>query len=37
MNGKRVHIGNYFTENEAAKAYNDFVLKHKLDKPLNDI
>ena len=31
------HIGNFDTELEAAKAYNDYVNKHKLDMTLNDL
>lgn len=28
LNGKRIHLGHYFTEEEAALAYNKFALKH---------
>ena len=30
LNGKSIHIGTFDTEEEAAKAYNDFIIKHNL-------
>ena len=30
FNGKTIHIGCFDTEEEGAKAYNDFVIKHNL-------
>jgi hypothetical protein len=35
MNKKQTHIGYYKTEIEAAQAYNEFVIKNNLDRPLN--
>jgi len=37
MNGRTKHIGYFKTEIEAAQAFNDYVIKHKLHYPLNDI
>jgi hypothetical protein len=34
---KRKTIGSYRTELEAAQAYNNYVLKHNLNRPLNEI
>jgi group I intron endonuclease len=34
---KAIHIGNYRTEIEAALTYNAYVIKNKLDRPLNII
>jgi hypothetical protein len=31
------HVGNFETELEAAKAYNDYIKRHSLDVPLNDL
>lgn len=36
-NRKRKEIGRYCTEIEAAQAYNNYVLRYNLDKPLNRI
>ena len=35
VNGKQVHIGNYKTEFEAAEAYNQYVIEHRLSNPIN--
>ena len=33
---KKLHIiGSYESEDEAAQAYDDYVIEHKLEKPLN--
>ena len=32
---KTIYIGSYKTEIEAAKAYNNYVIEHKLDRKLN--
>ena len=37
VNKKRINLGRYRTEIEAAKAYNDYVIEHNLNRPLNDI
>ncbi len=37
VNKKRIHIGCYKTEIEAARAYNDFVTLHNLNRPLNNL
>lgn len=37
INGKHKHIGRYKTEIEAAQAYNNYVVKYKLNRPLNKI
>lgn len=34
---KHVHIGYFKTEIEAAQAYNDYVIEHELNRPLNRI
>lgn len=36
-NKKRKEIGRFLTEIEAAKVYNDFILKNKLNRPLNEV
>ncbi len=36
-NSKRIHIGTYRIEVEAAQAYNNYVVRHNLNKPLNEI
>lgn len=35
--GRQIQIGSYATEIEAAKAYNNYVVKHNLNRPLNEI
>ena len=37
LNNKKVYIGSYATATEAAAAYNDYVIKHDLDRPLNEL
>jgi len=37
INNKRKTIGLAYTEIEAAIIYNNFVIKHNLDRPLNNI
>lgn len=37
FNKKYYYIGSYRTEIEAAQAYNDYILEHKLKNTLNDI
>jgi hypothetical protein len=37
MNKKQIHIGFFKTEIEAARAYNEFVIKHGLNRPLNNL
>lgn len=37
VNGKRVYIGQKRTEKEAANLYNQYVIKHKLNYPINKI
>jgi len=37
INGKNVSVGNHPTELDAAKAYNEYVIKNGLNKPLNNI
>jgi hypothetical protein len=32
-----VHIGYFETEEEAALAYNDYIIKNKLNRRLNDV
>lgn len=36
-NRKGILIGSYKTEIEAAQAYNDYIIEHKLNRPLNEI
>jgi hypothetical protein len=36
-NGKKKHIGTYDTPEDAALAYNNFVIEHKLNRHLNKI
>ena len=35
LNGKTVHIGTYLTDIEGAKAWDNFVIKHGLNRKLN--
>lgn len=35
INGKYKHIGYYYNEEEAAKAYDNFVIENKLNKKIN--
>jgi hypothetical protein len=37
FNKKLIEIGYYKIELEAAQAYNDYVIKHNLNRPLNKI
>ncbi len=37
LNGRTKHIGYFKTEIEAGQAFNDYVIKHKLPYPLNDV
>ena len=37
VNKKIISIGSYKTEIEAAKAFNDYIIEHKLDRKLNII
>ncbi|HKY52691.1 MAG TPA: NUMOD3 domain-containing DNA-binding protein [Anaerolineales bacterium] len=37
INGITKHIGDFKTEIEAGQAFNNYVIKHKLSYPLNDI
>ena len=37
VNKKTISIGSYKTEIEAAKAFNDYIIEHKLDRKLNII
>lgn len=37
INKKRMHIGYYKSEIEAAQAYNNYVIEHNLNRPLNNI
>ena len=37
MNGKRYYIGHSKSKNECAKMRNDYIIKHNLLKPLNEI
>jgi group I intron endonuclease len=37
INGRTKHIGYFKTEIEAGQAFNDYVIKHELPYPLNDI
>lgn len=37
VNKKATHIGSYKTEIEAAKAFNNYVVEHKLNRKLNII
>ncbi len=37
LNKKQMCVGYFKTEIEAAKAYNDYVVKHNLDRSLNKI
>lgn len=34
-NGKKIYIGNYETESEAAKAYDEYIIANGLPNPLN--
>src|SRR5690625_1390597 len=36
-NGRGIHIGTFDTEIEAARAYNDYIIKNNLEKTLNSI
>ena len=35
VNGKNKYVGSYFSESDAAKAYDDYVIKNNLPNPLN--
>lgn len=35
--GNQKHIGSFMTEEEAARAYNDYVVSQGLDYPLNEV
>lgn len=35
VNGKRTYVGRYETAIEAAKAYDEYIIKNNLDQPLN--
>lgn len=35
VDGKQVNIGNFTNEEDAALAYDEFIMYHHLDKPLN--
>ena len=37
VNGRRLHLGTFRDEVAAAKAYNDYVIAHGLDRPLNNL
>ena len=37
INGRKISLGYYKTELEAAKAYNDYVIEHNLNRSLNKI
>ena len=37
VNKKTISIGSHKTEIEAAKAFNDYIIEHKLDRKLNII
>lgn len=37
FNGKNNYLGSYITEKEAAMAYNDFVIKNKIDRKINNL
>lgn len=36
-NGKKIHIGTFKTEIDAAIAYNDYIIRNNLSHPLNKI
>lgn len=37
VNGKAIYIGRYNTKDDAAKAYNDYIISNNLEHPLNKI
>ena len=37
VNKKHIYLGSYYTEIEAAQAYNDYIIKNDIVRPLNKI